>query len=145
MLFRTLLRSQKTQLSCFQAIPNSFAKTPGVGGACTREVPKSAPYAILEGQVKRFHFLALVLALAATEATAQTTVANFDSPACSGKAIGVYQGIDFTLSPWDCENPGLAGQTGTSISWYRRTFSGQFKLQTPGTLLSLSAATSMTV
>src|SRR6266403_722214 len=110
--------------------------------ACTREVPKSAPYAILEGQVKRFHFLALVLALAATEATAQTTVANFDSPACSGKAIGVYQGIDFTLSPWDCENPGLAGQTGTSISWYRRTFSGQFKLQTPGTLLSLSAAAS---
>jgi len=92
--------------------------------------------------VKRFHFLALVLALAATEATAQTTVANFDSPACSGKAIGVYQGIDFTLAPWDCENPGLAGQTGTSISWYRRTFSGQFKLQTPGTLLSLSAATS---
>ena len=91
--------------------------------------------------MKRFHFLALVLALAATEASAQTTVANFDSPACSGRGVGVYQGIDFSLSPWDCENPGLTGQTGTSISWYHRISSGQFKLQTPGTLLSLNAAT----
>ena len=31
MLFRTLLRLPKTKLSCFQAIPNSFAKTPEVG------------------------------------------------------------------------------------------------------------------
>src|SRR5712691_8275461 len=30
-LFRTLLRSPKTQLFSFQAIPNSFAKTPGGG------------------------------------------------------------------------------------------------------------------
>src|SRR6266571_6721329 len=28
---RTLLRSRKTQLFCFQAIPNSLPKTPGVG------------------------------------------------------------------------------------------------------------------
>ena len=29
--FRTLLHSPKTQLFCFQAIPHSFTKTPGVG------------------------------------------------------------------------------------------------------------------
>jgi len=92
--------------------------------------------------VKKYIFLALVFALAAAEAPAQTTVANFDSPVCGGKAVGVYQGIDFSLSPWDCKNPGLTGQTGTSISWYHRIYSGDFKLQTPGTLLSLSAATS---
>jgi len=92
--------------------------------------------------VKKYFFLALVFALAAAEASAQTTVADFDSPACTGTAIGAYQGIDFSLSPWDCENPGLTGQTGTSIAWYRHSNSGQFKLQTPGTLLSLSAATS---
>jgi hypothetical protein len=33
-LFRTLLRPRKTQLLSFQAIPNSFAKTPGVWGRC---------------------------------------------------------------------------------------------------------------
>ena len=92
--------------------------------------------------MKKHSLLALVFALAATKASAQTTVADFDSPACSGRGVGVYQGIDFSQSPWDCENPGLAGQTGTSISWYRRINSGQFTLQTPGTLLSLSAATS---
>ncbi len=94
--------------------------------------------------MKKYFFLALILALAAAEASAQTTVADFDSPACSGNAIGVYQGIDFSPSPWDCENPGLTGQTGTSISWYRHINgnSGQFKLLAPGTLLSLSAATS---
>jgi hypothetical protein len=31
-LFQTLLHSPKTQLFSFQAIPHSFAKTPGVGG-----------------------------------------------------------------------------------------------------------------
>jgi hypothetical protein len=91
--------------------------------------------------VKKYFFLALVFALAAAKASAQTTVADFDSPACSGNAIGVYQGINFSLSPWDCENPGLTGQTGTSIAWYRHSNSGQFKLQAPGTLLSLNAAT----
>ena len=91
--------------------------------------------------MKRYFFLALVFALAAAEASAQTTVADFDNPGCTGTAIGAYQGIDFSLSPWDCENPGLTGQTGTSIAWYRHSNSGQFKLQTPGTLLSLSAAT----
>lgn len=92
--------------------------------------------------MKRHSFLALVFALAAAKASAQTTVADFDSPACSGRGVGVYQGIDFSQSPWNCENPGLTGQTGTSISWYRRINSGQFNLQTPGTLLSLNAATS---
>jgi hypothetical protein len=96
----------------------------------------------LEGYVKKHSFLALVFAVAAAKASAQTTVADFDSPACSGRGVGVYQGIDFSQSPWNCENPGLTGQTGTSISWYRRITSGQFKLQTAGTLLSLNAATS---
>src|SRR5713226_7658009 len=31
-LFQTLLHSPKSQVFCFQAIPNSFAKTPGGGG-----------------------------------------------------------------------------------------------------------------
>jgi hypothetical protein len=92
--------------------------------------------------VKKIYFLAVVFAFAAAEASAQTTVANFDSPACSGNGVGVYQGIDFSQSPWDCENPGLKGQTGTSISWYQQIYNGQFRLQTPGVLLSLSAATS---
>jgi hypothetical protein len=92
--------------------------------------------------VKKYSCLAMVFAFTAVTASAQTTVANFDSPPCSGNGVGVYQGIDFSLSPWDCENPGLTGQTGTSISWYQQITSGQFKLQSPGVLLSLSAATS---
>jgi len=47
--------------------------------------------------VKKYFFLALVFALATAEASAQTTVADFDNPACSGNAIGVHQGIDFSL------------------------------------------------
>src|SRR6266852_6952836 len=35
-LLRALLQPQKYQLFCFQAIPNSFAKTPGVGYSPTR-------------------------------------------------------------------------------------------------------------
>lgn len=92
--------------------------------------------------MKRYFFLPVVFAFTAVAGFSQTTVANFDSPACSGDGVGVYQGIDFNLSPWDCENPGLKGQTGTSISWYQQTFSGHFRLQAPGVLLSLSAATS---
>lgn len=92
--------------------------------------------------MKRCFFLATLFAFAAVAASAQTTIANFDNPACSGNGVGVYQGIDFSLSPWDCENPGLNGQTGTSISWYQQTYSGQFRLQTRGVLLSLSAASS---
>ena len=92
--------------------------------------------------MKKHFFLVLVFALAAAKVSAQTTVADFDNPACSGRGVGVYQGIDFSQSPWNCENPGLTGQTGTSISWYHRINTGQFKLQTPGTLLSLNAATS---
>jgi hypothetical protein len=92
--------------------------------------------------VKKCSFLFLVFAFSAVAASAQTTVANFDSPPCSGNGVGTYQGIDFSLSPWDCENPGLKGQTGTSISWYQQVFTAQFRLQAPGVLLSLSAATS---
>lgn len=46
------------------------------------------------------------------------------------------------MSPWDCENPSLAGQSGTSISWFQNVTSGQFKFVTPEVLVSLSAATS---
>lgn len=92
--------------------------------------------------MRKYFPLALLFAFTAVAAEAQTTVANFDSPACSGNGVGIYQGIDFSLSPWVCENPGLTGQTGTSISWYQQITSGEFKLHTPGVLLSLSAATS---
>jgi hypothetical protein len=92
--------------------------------------------------MKKYFFLALIFAFTALEASAQTTVANFDSPACNGNGVGVYQGIDFSLSPWDCESAQVAGQTGTSVSWYQRITSGQFRLQTPSILVSLSAATS---
>jgi len=115
---------------------------PSSSPACTKDIRNNASGTALEGQVKKFYFLAMVFALSAGAGAAQTTVADFDNPACSGKSVGVYQGIDFSLSPWECENPGLTGQSGTSISWYRHIYTGQFKLQTPGALLSLNAATS---
>jgi hypothetical protein len=86
--------------------------------------------------------MVLFLALAATSASAQTTVATFDNPSCSGNGVRTYQGIDFSLSPWDCENPALSGQTGTSISWFQSITSGQFRFISPQVLVSLSAATS---
>lgn len=92
--------------------------------------------------MRKLFLILFVFALFGSAASAQTTVANFDNPPCSGNGVGVYQGIDFSISPWDCENPGLPGQTGTSISWYQNITSGQFKLQSLGVLVSLSAATS---
>jgi hypothetical protein len=87
-------------------------------------------------------WVALFFALAAASVQAQTTVVTFDNPPCSGNGVGTYGGINFSVSPWDCENPGLTGQTGTSISWYQNQPSGQFKFVTPEMLTSLSAATS---
>ena len=93
-------------------------------------------------------FLFLISALIATSTPAQTTVATFDNPLCTasagsaGSGVGVYQGIDFSLSPWVCEKTSLAGQTGTSISWYQQITTGRFKFQLPRVLVSLSAATS---
>jgi len=92
--------------------------------------------------VRRVLFLGVLLAFSGLATSAQTTVANFDNPACSGNGIGVYQGIDFSASPWDCENPGLVGQSGNSISWYQNTTSGTFRFQSPSVLVALSAATS---
>src|SRR6266436_3193072 len=44
-LFQTLLHSPKSQLFCFQAIPNSFAKTPGVGVLFTQRCfPEGPPF-----------------------------------------------------------------------------------------------------
>lgn len=93
--------------------------------------------------MRRFLLLPFLLAFSAAAAFSQTTaVANFDNPPCSGNGVGVYQGIDFTSSPWDCEDPSLSGQTGTSLSWYQNIASGTFRFQSPSVLLSLSAATS---
>jgi hypothetical protein len=92
--------------------------------------------------MRKILFPVLLLAFAAASSQAQTTVVTFDNPPCSGNGIGTYGGINFSVSPWDCEDPSLAGQTGTSISWYQNEQSGQFKFVTPEVLTSLSAATS---
>jgi len=92
--------------------------------------------------VKKYFLMILFLALAATSARAQSTVATFDNPSCSGNGVRTYQGIDFSLSPWDCENPAPSGQTGTSISWFQSITTGQFRFISPQVLVSLSAATS---
>ena len=92
--------------------------------------------------MRKYFLMILFLALAATSARAQATVATFDNPSCSGNGVRIYQGIDFSLSPWDCENPTLPGQTGTSISWFQSITTGQFRFITSQVLVSLSAATS---
>src|ERR1700720_1104504 len=72
----------------------------------------------LEDCVKK-HFpvtLFLLAAFTAQAARAQTTVVNFDNPVCTGSSVGLDGVIDFSLSPWVCEKPNLAGQTGASIS-----------------------------
>lgn len=91
--------------------------------------------------------LLLLSALIATSTPAQTTVATFDNPVCAGTGVagagvGLYQGIDFSLSPWVCEKTSISGQTGTSISWFQQITTGRFKFQLPRVLVSLSAATS---
>lgn len=92
--------------------------------------------------MKRYFPIILFFGLAAASARAQTTVVTFDNPPCSGDGIRTYQGIDFSLSPWDCENPALSGQSGTSISWFQSITTGQFRFISPQVLVSLSAATS---
>lgn len=92
--------------------------------------------------MRKFLFLPLLLSFSALPAQTQTTVANFDNPSCTGNGVGVYQGIDFSSSPWDCEDPGLTGQSGNSISWYQSVVSGTFRFQSPSVLVTLSAATS---
>lgn len=82
----------------------------------------------------------LLLTFMATSAPAQTAVATFDSPLCSGTSVGVYDGIDFSLSPWVCDKTTLSGQTGTSISWSQPITTGRFKFEAPRVLLSVSAA-----
>src|SRR5881296_596704 len=57
-LLRTLLHSCKTQLFCFQTIPDSFAKTPRVGGGtggCTShsETPSGAPEPLVTCHISR--------------------------------------------------------------------------------------------
>jgi len=91
--------------------------------------------------VKRYSpvILSLLSALIATSTRAQTTVVTFDNPLCAGN-VGVYQGIDFSLSPWVCEKTNLTGQTGTSISWSQQITTGRFKFELPRVLVSLSAA-----
>jgi hypothetical protein len=96
-----------------------------------------------EGFVKKYLLIILLLFSANAASTqAQTTVATFDNPLCAGNGVGVYQGIDFSLSPWDCEKTSLTGQTGTSISWYQQITTAHFGFPLPRLLVSLSAATS---
>jgi hypothetical protein len=92
--------------------------------------------------MRKFLLPAFLMALAAGATQAQTNVVTFDNPPCSGNGVAVYDGINFSLSPWNCANPGLSGQTGTSISWYQRITSGRFEFVSPQILESLSAATS---
>jgi hypothetical protein len=84
---------------------------------------------------------AAALLLLAGPLSAQTVV-NFDTPPCAGNGIGVYQGIDFSLSAWDCERAALLGDATTTISWYNNIQRGQFKFLAPSVLLSLRASSS---
>jgi hypothetical protein len=80
----------------------------------------------------------LAVVAAAPAARAQT-VANFDNPVCNGSP-GIYQGINFTLGPWDCEYANLSGDATKSISWSKSgTQSAQFSFVSPSILISLQA------
>jgi hypothetical protein len=92
--------------------------------------------------MKKLLAMAFLCALGVAGSKAQTTVVTFDNPPCNGNGVGTYGGINFSVSAWDCENPGLGGQTGTSISWYQKQTSAQFQFLSPEILTSLSAATS---
>jgi hypothetical protein len=89
--------------------------------------------------------LILFAVLAALPAHAQTTVVNFDSPACKANTNpGTYQGINFsTGTPWDCESSGYAGASGLSLSWTQNIQSGTFKFVSPAVLNSFLMATSI--
>jgi len=82
--------------------------------------------------------LQLLGLLALASCARAQTVANFDTPACSGNGVGVYQGIDFSLSPWDCEKSStLPGDATETISWYQNISTGKFKFVQPSILTSL--------
>lgn len=81
--------------------------------------------------------------LVAVPLAAQTpTVVNFDAPPCNGDGVRIYQGIDFTLSPWDCERANLQGDATETISWYVNNKSGKFRFIVPSVLMSLRASSS---
>jgi hypothetical protein len=82
------------------------------------------------------YLTAIALLFLAISAKAQT-VANFDNPPCSGNGVKIYQGIDFSLSPWDCESDRLASDSTETLSWYQNISSGQFKFEKPSVLKSL--------
>lgn len=84
----------------------------------------------------------IILFLLCASSLVGQTLVNFDAPSCSGNGVKTYQGIDFSLSPWDCERPNLAGDTTETISWYVNNTSGKFRFVTPSVLLSLRATSS---
>jgi hypothetical protein len=79
-------------------------------------------------KMKRWLFLLLLVLLPIGVHAQTTTVARFDSPFCDGSGVGIYQGIDFSLSPWDCEkSASLPNDSTETISWYVNHTTGQFK------------------
>lgn len=93
----------------------------------------------------RRYALGLILALLTgidIQAQVTTTVVNFDTPACSGNVIKIYQGIDFSLSPWDCERPTMTGDATETISWYQKISTAKFRFVNPSILVSIRVGSS---
>jgi hypothetical protein len=91
--------------------------------------------------IRLFILVSLLLSLFSIPSKSQT-VANFDTPACSGNGVGIYQGINFSLSPWDCGNSKLTGDSTETISWYQKITTGKFQFVSPAILVSLRAGSS---
>jgi hypothetical protein len=91
--------------------------------------------------IKLFILTSVLLSLLSIPTKSQT-VANFDTPACSGNGVGIYQGINFSLSPWNCGNSKLIGDSTETISWYQTITTGKFQFVSPATLVSLRAGSS---
>lgn len=93
----------------------------------------------------RRYALSLILALLTgigIQAQVTTTIVNFDTPACSGNIVNIYQGIDFSLSPWDCERPTMTGDATETISWYQKISAAKFRFVNPSILVSIRVGSS---
>lgn len=86
--------------------------------------------------------LLLILLVVAGVQAQTTTVVNFDTPSCSGNVVSTYQGIDFSLSPWDCERPTLTGDATETISWYKQIATAKFMFVNPSVLISFRIGSS---
>lgn len=77
---------------------------------------------------------------------ARSSTVTFDNPACpsgnGGASLsGIFGGINWGASPWDCEVAGAPTDTTTSISWNRQVTSATFSFTSPSILQSLNAGT----